>query len=225
MADDGPRAALDALIREKGEDYASLSRLLGRNAAYVQQYIKRGVPRKLDEEDRRTLARYFGVPDALLGGRNAAAEAPAPAPRLRSSSELVLVPRLDVGASAGPGAFAADERPRAHIAFEAAWLRDVAAGPPSGLSMIRVEGDSMSPTLADGDEILVDSGDGVERLRDGIYVLRIEENLLVKRLAIHPSGRRFTIRSDNRQYPDWSDCDPATVTIVGRVVWTGRRLS
>ncbi len=55
------RAALERLIRERREDYAGLSRLLGRNAAYVQQFIKRGVPRKLDPDDLRLLARYFGV--------------------------------------------------------------------------------------------------------------------------------------------------------------------
>jgi phage repressor protein C with HTH and peptisase S24 domain len=30
--------------------------------------------------------------------------------------------------------------------------------------------------------------------------------------------------SDNPHYPDWTDIDPAMVAIVGRVVWTGRRL-
>jgi hypothetical protein len=98
--DGDARAALDALIRERREDYASLSRLLGRNPAYVQQYIKRGVPKKLDEEDRAKLARYFGVSEALLGGREAAAD------------DLIAVPVLDVQASAGPGAFADDERAR-----------------------------------------------------------------------------------------------------------------
>ena len=60
------RLALDQLIRERGEDYASLSRLIGRNSAYIQQFIKRGVPRKLDEDDRRILADYFGVSQHFL---------------------------------------------------------------------------------------------------------------------------------------------------------------
>ena len=58
--EDIARANLDRLIRERGADFASLSRLLNRNAAYVQQYIRRKIPRKLDEDDRRTLAEYFG---------------------------------------------------------------------------------------------------------------------------------------------------------------------
>ncbi|HEY0012917.1 MAG TPA: S24 family peptidase [Allosphingosinicella sp.] len=214
MEETGARAALARLIEEQGADYSSLSRMLGRNPAYIQQYIKRGTPRRLAEEDRRLLARYFGVAEEALGG-----PAPAPVP----NAGLVRVARLEVGASAGPGSLAGDERARGHIAFDPAWLRRMASD-PRRLSLIRVEGDSMVPTLADGDEILVDRGDAGERLRDGIYVLRIEDALVVKRVAPHPAGRTLTIRSDNEAYPSWLDCDPASVEIVGRVVWVGRRL-
>ena len=62
------------------------------------------------------------------------------------------------------------------------------------------------------------------RLRDGLYVLRLDGMLLVKRLAISPAARRVSILSDNPAYPGWSDCDPAAVDVVGRVVWVGRRL-
>jgi phage repressor protein C with HTH and peptisase S24 domain len=90
--------------------------------------------------------------------------------------------------------------------------------------MIRVEGDSMLPTLSDGDEILVDRGDAAARVRDGIYVLRMEGALMVKRLALNPAARRITVASDNSAYPSWPDCDPASIDIVGRVVWVGRKL-
>lgn len=210
------RAQLERLIRERGEDYSGLSRLLGRNAAYIQQYIRRGIPRRLAEEDRRTLARYFGVSEEMLGGP--AAQAPG------TGSGHVVVPQLDVGASAGPGALPGGERPRSHIAFDARWLRRLGTGDVRQLSTILVEGDSMAPTLADGDEILVDRGDGGERLRDGIYVLRMDEALLVKRLAVNPAARTVSIRSDNAAYPGWPDCPLSSVDVVGRVVWAGRRI-
>jgi len=222
-----PRGTLEALVRERGEDYASLSRLIGRNPAYIQQYIKRGSPQKLDEEDRRTLAAYFGIPERLLGGpaEDAVRALPAEAAAARREADLVLVPHLDVGASAGPGALAGDERLRSRLAFQASWLRELTGGSFAELSIIRVAGDSMAPTLANGDDILVDRGDAAERLRDGIYVLRVDDALIVKRLALHPAGRAFTIRSDNDAYPDWTDCDPATIEIIGRVIWAGRRVA
>ena len=209
------RAELERLIGERGEDYAGLSRLIGRNAAYVQQYIKRGIPKRLAEADRRLLARYFEVPEERLGG-------PAPDP-VRETGHVV-VPQLDIGASAGHGALPGEERGRSSLAFDASWLRRLGTGDVRLLSTIRVEGDSMIPTLADGDEIMVDRGDAAERLRDGIYVLRMDEALMVKRLAVNPSARTISISSDNAAYPGWPDCRLETIDVVGRVVWAGRRI-
>jgi phage repressor protein C with HTH and peptisase S24 domain len=134
------------------------------------------------------------------------------------------VPRLNVDASAGPGAFNDSESGFVHIGFDEKWLRRVSRSKSSDLSVIKVQGDSMTPTLSDGDDILVDAGDGVERLRDGIYVLRRDDTLLVKRIAPSPASRRIVIKSDNDSYPSWPDCELGDVDIIGRVVWVGRRL-
>lgn len=209
--DGDARAALDALIRERREDYASLSRLLNRNPAYIQQFIKRGVPKKLDEEDRAKLARYFGVSEAMLGGREVEAE------------ELISVPVLDVQASAGPGAFADSEHARARMRFDPSWLRGLNLDARQ-LSVIQVVGDSMSPTLDDGDDILVDRGDAAMNLRDGIYVLRLDGVLNVKRLVVDRARRRVSVKSDNAAYTSWPTLDLAQLDVIGRVVWAGRRL-
>ena len=68
MEPDEIRSNLDRLIRERGESYGAISQLIGRNAAYIQQFVKRGTPRKLDEGDRARIARYFGVDEQMLGG-------------------------------------------------------------------------------------------------------------------------------------------------------------
>ena len=65
---DSPRQLLEKLCAERGENFASLSRLIGRNDAYIQQYLRKGTPRQLKERERRTLARYFQIPESLLGG-------------------------------------------------------------------------------------------------------------------------------------------------------------
>ena len=201
---------LETLIRERGEDCASLSRLIGRNAAYIQQFIRRGVPRRLAENDRRTLARYFGVDEIILGAM------PAEPP-----PSLTMVPRLNVGASAGYGALTGEEATRGHIGFDPKWLRR-AASHPDRVSIIEVNGDSMTPTLSHGDEILVDRGDASERLRDGIYVLRVDDVLIVKRIVINPAPPHLSIRSDNPAYPAWERVDLVAVDIIGRVIWASR---
>jgi hypothetical protein len=64
------RATLTQLADDRGESLASLSRLIGRNAAYLQQYIERGTPKQLAENDRLTLAQFFQVDERLLGARD-----------------------------------------------------------------------------------------------------------------------------------------------------------
>jgi phage repressor protein C with HTH and peptisase S24 domain len=210
-----PRQVLERLCAERGEDFAGLSRMLGRNPAYIQQFVRRGVPRRLGEDERRKLARYFGIAEALLGG---------PADERPPAAGLVSVKRHPVMVSAGPGAIVTQELGKPYFAFDERWLKALTPSSPANLSIVRVEGDSMASTLNAGDDILVDLGDAGDRLRDGIYVLRIDEALVVKRIALNPVGRRITVQSDNPAYPDWPDCGLSDIKPIGRVIWSGRRI-
>jgi phage repressor protein C with HTH and peptisase S24 domain len=210
-----PRLVLERLCAERGEDFAGLSRMLGRNAAYIQQYVRRGVPRRLGEEERRKLAQYFGVSQTLLGG---------PAETMSAPAGLISVDRHAVAVSAGPGAIVTQELGKPYFAFDERWLKALTPSSPSNLSIVRVDGDSMAPTLNAGDDILVDLGDAGNGLRDGIYVLRIDDALVVKRIALNPIGRRLTVQSDNPAYPDWPDCSLDEIKPIGRVIWSGRRI-
>lgn len=210
-----PRQVLERLCAERGEDFAGLSRMIGRNPAYIQQFVRRGVPRRLGEEERGKLARYFGIAETLLGGPQDGAPA---------AGGLVSVKRHPVMVSAGPGAIVTEELGKPYFAFDERWLKALTPSSPANLSIVRVEGDSMAPTLNAGDDILVDLGDAGERLRDGIYVLRIDDALVVKRIALNPVGRRVTVQSDNPAYPDWPDCGLGDIKPIGRVIWSGRRI-
>ena len=200
------RAALAALIAERGVPLAELSRVISRNAAYLQQYLTRGTPRVLAEVDRGRLARYLGVPEARLGGR-------APA-------GLVEVARLDIGASAGPGGLVDREAARQPGAFPPALLRQLGVR-AAAASIIRVEGDSMAPTLEDGDEILVDRDRRRPDGRRGIFVLRVEGTLMVKRLRSAVGG--IELVSDNPAYPPRL-VPKRAVEVIGRVAWLSRAL-
>jgi phage repressor protein C with HTH and peptisase S24 domain len=210
-----PREILQRLCAERGEDFAGLSRMLGRNAAYIQQFVRRGIPKRLGEDERRKLARYFGIPETVLGG---------PVPETVVADGLVSVKRHPVTVSAGPGAIVIEELGKPYFAFDERWLKALTPSAPSSLSIVRVDGDSMSPTLNPGDDILVDLEDSTARLRDGIYVLRIDDALVVKRLALNPIAKRVTVQSDNPAYSDWPDCSPAEINCIGRVIWSGRRI-
>ncbi|OYW48080.1 MAG: transcriptional regulator [Novosphingobium sp. 12-62-10] len=224
--DDGARGRLVVLAGDRGVSLSALSALIGRNTTYLQQFVRKGSPRKLEETDRRTLAEFFGVPETELGapGRGGVVSA---MPRAKAESTGIRaaladwadIPRLPLGASAGPGAVAAEEIPSGRLRFNNRWLKGQGLE-PAHLSVIEVEGDSMEPTLRDGDEILVDRTP--RPMRTGIHVIRLDDVLLVKRLEPGPAGTLRVI-SDNPAYPRMERA-MQDVEIVGRVVWKGGRL-
>jgi phage repressor protein C with HTH and peptisase S24 domain len=211
-----PRVRLLELASARGSSLSGLSELIGRNSTYLQQFIRKGSPRKLEETDRRTLARFFGVAEAELGGPEEKSSTTAVKP---SRSEWCDVPRLPLGASAGPGALALEEQPIGAFRFSSRWLREQGL-PPGMLSAIRVEGDSMEATLRDGDEILVDRTP--RPLRDGINVVRTGDSVLVNRLVLGRPGV-IALVSDNPAYGR-IELSPDDVEVIGRVVWKSGRL-
>ncbi len=211
-----PRARLLDLAALRGVSLANLSDLIGRNSTYLQQFIRKGSPRKLEESDRRTLARFFGVAETELGAPDDSAAPPAGNTR---RGDWVDVPRLALGASAGAGTLAGPEAAIGAFRFASRWLREQGLD-PAQLSAIRVEGDSMEGVLRDGDEILVDRTP--RPLRDGIHVVRVGETLLVKRVSIAQPGKIVLI-SANKAY-DPIELPPGEVEVIGRVVWKSGRL-
>ena len=204
------------LARSSGVSLASLSRMIGRNPSYLQQYITKGSPRRLEERDRAKLAEFFGVPEAQLGGRREKSYDVAAA---RRKADWVEVPRLSLGASAGPGALGAEEVPFDTFRFSRRWLRQQGLE-PAMLSAIRVVGDSMEPLLRDGDEILVDRSP--ISFHEGVHVLRLGDALHVKRVQAGPPGRMVLI-SENQAYAP-IDIAVDEVALIGRVVWKSGRL-
>ncbi|MEE4539538.1 MAG: LexA family transcriptional regulator [Erythrobacter sp.] len=213
-----PRQRLLELTRDRGTSLASLSELLGRNASYLQQFIKKGSPRKLEEGDRRTLAQFFGISEAELREDGIETKEKSYI-RAEGPSDWVAIPRLDIGASAGPGAFPISESVADTLRFSRRWLGEQGLG-DAQLSVITVEGDSMEPLLNDGDEILVDTR--ARPFRDGIHVVRLGETLMVKRVARTGTGT-FTLLSQNLAYLP-IEVDAGECEIVGRVVWKGGRI-
>ena len=206
-----PRERLTELAASRHVSLAALSRMIGRNSSYLQQFVTKGSPRKLEEEDRRKLADFFAVAESELG----APEDRGGEPR----GEFVDIPRLPLEASAGPGATAAQEIPFDSFRFSRRWLREQGLE-PAQLSAIRVMGDSMDPLLRDGDEILVDRTP--RPFREGVHVVRLGDALHVKLLQAVPPGRMRLISKNPAYEP--VEVAMADVDVVGRVVWKGGRL-
>lgn len=201
-----PREALDGLISERGETYASISRLLGRNSAYIQQFIKRGSPARLDQSDIALLALHFDVPVEMLGGK----EGPTVGQR-----SIVKVPLLN-----GTGN---DSRPQWRL-VDAAWLGRL-CDQPASVAILPIVGEAMEPTLRNGDEVMISRVRFQESVREGLYAIRGSSEIFVRRIAIDPTKNRLTVLTDHPAYPSWQGIQRKGVDIVGRVIWIGARVA
>lgn len=144
-------------------------------------------------------------------------------PLASDSDDVVWIDSLDVFASAGNG-FINDHALGNKLPFSQNWLIENGLS-GKRLSLIRVSGDSMEPTLFDKETPLVEllPDDYINRLIDDVYVLRINGQLLIKRIQRYMNGG-FLIKSDNPRYDSYhlkEDNWPTDFKVIAR--WTGKK--
>jgi phage repressor protein C with HTH and peptisase S24 domain len=135
-------------------------------------------------------------------------------------SQFVLLPHRAEAAAAG-SVTPPDPSGTEWMALRHDWIRAVCKVEPGELALETATGESMTPTIGDGNTLLIDTTDRTFR-NYGIYVLEINGQRLVKRVQRKHDGSLVLI-SDNTAYqPDTVDKAAADgVTVVGRVVWSG----
>ena len=216
---DAPRRAVAAALAKMGLTLKEASRALGRNDAYLQQYLYRGSPRRLSEEVRLRLADLTGeTADSFLDPALRHLQGAAAPVRL-------LVPMLDVSAAAGGGRQESDPPPDGSaLAFPPMLLRRITSAPTSGLRLISISGDSMVPTLEDGDMVMIDTARTMPS-PPGIFVLDDGVGLVAKRVDAVPNSfpQQLRLSSDNPAYSNYQRRIDE-VRILGRVVWFARSL-
>jgi phage repressor protein C with HTH and peptisase S24 domain len=126
------------------------------------------------------------------------------------------MPRNRIRFSSGRDGILRSDQVVDSIAFRADWVKRVLHTESRDLILIEVDGDSMAPTVEDSDLILANLAEPRFR-QDGIYLLRPDGGLTVKRIQRRPDGK-LLVRSDN---PKYEDMVVSSVKIIGRVVWIG----
>jgi phage repressor protein C with HTH and peptisase S24 domain len=141
--------------------------------------------------------------------------------RAAAASDYLFVPRYHVGVAAGRRRPLRSDRVVDYLAFRADWVERRLGADPRNLIVVEAQGDSMAPTFEDSDLLLVDLGEPHFR-QDGIYVLKRDEQLTVKRLQRRHDGR-IVARSDNPAYES-QIVNRRRVGVIGRVIWVAGRL-
>ncbi|MDB5965110.1 MAG: putative phage repressor [Polaromonas sp.] len=133
--------------------------------------------------------------------------------------EFVMVPRLDIKLSAGGGKdqIEIELAHKSPIAFRADWVRSMRLK-PNKLAAMTGSGDSMNPTIFDGDLLVINTA-ATEVVDGKVYGLWYDGGERVKRLFRLPGGG-LRIKSDNPQY-ETIELSPeyvGHVRIIGRVI-------
>lgn len=186
----------------------------------VISHIEAGTTR-IQPEMARIIEREIGIRQAwLLTGDGPVKVGDAVSgdqePQLppQRSSDFSYVKRVKSVLGSGTGQLVDDELSEDIYSFRTDWL--LRKGRISHMRIARISGDSMFPTLVDGDLVLFDTSK-TEPLDGKIMAVGIDDLLYIKRLRVSPEG--FFLVSDNRAvYEPWRiSLDAAR--FLGLVVW------
>ncbi len=174
-----------------------------------------------------TINKFKHRPNASTKAENAkklceALDLPWPSD-LEEPASSDLVPVYDIEVSAGNGIIPVDfEAQVDQLAFPPGYLRHITSTSVQHLAIVTVKGDSMSPTLREGDVVMVDT---TKRSLgyDGLFVLRMDDALHVKRVTRGNSKGMVRIMSDNRDSYPAIERELPDVDVVGKVLWYGRK--
>ncbi len=206
---DGRSEAFGARLRQAvgREPAASVARRLGFKPQTFDTYLKGRIPRA---DDGLRIADGLSLDFRwLMTGATG------------DVADMVTLPHFPISPSAGGGSLMATDEQAGEVAFRADWLRAIGVNPRQALVLF-ARGDSMEPTIRDGDMLIVDRS--IDRVLDaGIYVVTVAGMVVVKRVQLRRDGT-LLLRSDSGRYDD--EVIPPdelhSIIIEGRVCWSGR---
>jgi phage repressor protein C with HTH and peptisase S24 domain len=202
------------LIMQQFGSVADLARAVGVSDNAIYKWVSgRGQPSMISLVNLARAARVSI--EWLATGQNA-----PKGEAQKESGEYVYLPRNSVRIPVGRTTVQSRQIVD-YLALRTEWLRRRIGIDPKNLVLVEAVSDAMTPTIDEGDLVLVDLREPRVR-HDGVYVLRTHGDLAIKRIQRRPDGK-VIIRSDNAAY------EPAvvaadSVNVVGHVIWIAGRL-
>ena len=134
--------------------------------------------------------------------------------------QTIYVPKVEARLSAGTGSLEVSDNIKGYFGFRSDWLRR--KGCPTQMVLMSITGDSMRPTLENGDLALVNLAQ-TDVVSGGIYAVGVDDSVLVKRLDKRPG--KIVLVSDNREAYEPQELDMTdeivrdSLRVIGRVLW------
>ena len=194
---------LEKALKENNITSAELSRKIGVAPSVINSWkIRDSIPRA-DIACKTAKALNTSV-EYLVNGN-------VDVTNIHEKAKTFLIPILNQELSAGRGQQLPDNDEKQGLVAIPAKLRRTYG---DNLAALHVHGDSMQPTLNDGDMIVCDSL-GWDK-SDGIYAIRMNGNVYVKRIQV--ANGKILIKSDNPNYETIEEpLESDAISIIGKV--------
>jgi phage repressor protein C with HTH and peptisase S24 domain len=204
------------MLCERAGSANALAKAAGLSPSGFHRYLTGGEPSR---KVLVALARAANVNLLWLATGEGAMDASEP-PVRTGMETLTRVPLYDAASAEGGNGASHDRKQLRALAFCRKWL-GVHGLEARDLTALTVRGNSMEPTIRNGDTVLIDLGK--KEIVDGdIFLVRDARSALLKRVQ-RQLGGKLRLVCDNPDYPV-VECKESSVEIVGRVVWRGSLL-
>ena len=198
--------------RQKLKEWFSSRSIPEGEKSYISQLINGKA--SFGEKAARRLEATYGMPIKFLDlGALSSKEID-----IESNPDYPAVQKVRIKVSAGITGYGIDsyEDDGSMIVFKADWYRDNKFNPEK-LIALTVSGDSMIPTLYDGDTVVINTAD--TDLKDGeVFVFNLDGEVVIKR-AVRDSGQ-WWLDSDNKNNTRFTrkSCPDGIFIPIGKVV-------
>ncbi|KJY81204.1 helix-turn-helix domain-containing protein [Vibrio nigripulchritudo] len=141
------------------------------------------------------------------------------------NNDVVAIPEFDVRAAAGAGNLVNHEFKIGEFSISKGLLRDLGLCEKQ-TAIVFCSGDSMHPTMSDGDRIVVDTHELTEPVKDGVYVIRIDDSVYVKRMKWNILEQSYSVISDNPDHDSFvlKGEDLKRLKVIGKAAMVMRSL-
>lgn len=135
---------------------------------------------------------------------------------------MTLIPQIDLHFALGGGSFVEGPINTTMVAYRTDWLNHITRGRQADVFLTKGDGDSMIPTILDGDDVIVNRAERIIDKQDKLWALGYGDLVSIKRVMRLANGR-YQLNSDNHAV--WpTEALEEELRVIGRVIWIGRRM-
>ncbi|XDF79231.1 S24 family peptidase [Aliivibrio fischeri] len=136
-------------------------------------------------------------------------------------TDSVKIPVYDVTVSAGHGCVPYEQdQATEYVTIQKELLSLYGVTNRRELFILPVKGDSMEPTLYEDDLVLIQRVNLESFLHEGVYVIRLKDDLFIKRIQYNHIKQTLKVKSDNKEYDEmfFSGDDLNDIEVIGEAV-------